>query len=65
MDVDSLIIIPGITNFTSITTHEKTLCFNNTEWQDTITIYFKESEDLEMFLTSVTRDSVIENLLKK
>ncbi len=63
-EIDGFIIIPGVTNFTSITIKDNTINFNNTEWMDTITIHFNSVGDLERFLSGFTRESKIDSLLK-
>lgn len=63
-EIDGFIIIPGVTNFTSITIKDNTINFNNTEWMDTITMHFNSVGDLERFLSGFTRESKIDSLLK-
>ena len=64
-DIDSLIIIPGVTQFNSITTKDNVLSFNNSEWQENIQVYFANVGELERFLTQIFRDNKIDNVLKK
>ena len=63
-EIDGFLIIPGVTNFTSITIKDNTLNFNNQEWIDTITIHFTTVGDLERFLAGFTRESKIDQILK-
>lgn len=63
-EIDGFLIIPGITQFSSITTKSNSLSFNNSEWIDTITVNFASESDLERFLAGFTRDSKIDAILK-
>jgi hypothetical protein len=64
-DVDSVLIIPGVTHFQSVTTKDHELHFAQTEWQNSIRIYFSSVGELERFLVSFLRDSKIDQILDK
>lgn len=63
-EIDGFLIIPGVSNFTSITIKENTLSFNSHEWMDTIIVHFASVGDLERFLSGFTRESKIDTILK-
>lgn len=64
-DVDSVLIIPGVTHFQSVTIKNNELHFDQTEWQNSIRVYFSNSGELERFLSGFLRDSKIDQILDK
>lgn len=64
-EIDGFLIIPGVTNFSSVTIKENVLNFNSREWVDSISIHFASVADLERFLAGFTRESKIDAILNK
>lgn len=62
--IDGFLIIPGVTQFSSITIRENKLQFNSAEWVDTITIHFSNVSELERFLNGFMRDFKIDSILR-
>lgn len=62
-DIDSFVIIPGITIYSSIFSKGKVLWFASLDASSTITLYFTTESDLERFFTTLLRDIKINQIL--
>lgn len=64
-EIDGFLIIPGITQFLSITILDNRLSFNSEVFGETITVYFSNASELERFLVVFSRDNKIDQILDK
>jgi hypothetical protein len=62
-NIDSFVIIPGVTTYSSIFSQGKVLWFTSLDPSSTITLYFTTDSDLERFFTTLLRDIKINQIL--
>ena len=62
-DIDSFVIIPGITTYSSIFSIGKLLYFKSVDPSSTIYLNFLTEGDLERFFTTLLRDIKINQIL--
>ncbi len=61
-DIDSFVIIPGVTNYCNIYSMQNMLIFENKEWQHTIKIDFVNEGELDRFFTQLFREIKINQI---
>lgn len=62
-EIDSFVIIPGVTTYSGIFSQGKLLYFKSVDPGATIYLYFSTEGDLERFFTTLFRDIKINQIL--
>lgn len=62
-DIDSIIIIPGISSYENIYTKQNFLYFSNSDWTKSIVVEFSSEGDLDRFFAQIMRENKINQIL--
>lgn len=62
-DIDSIIIIPGVSSYENIYTKQNLLYFSNNDYNKSIAIEFISEGDLDRFFAQMIRENKINQIL--
>jgi len=62
-DIDSIIIIPGVSSYENIYTKQNFLYFSNNDYTKSIVIEFISEGDLDRFFAQIMRENKINQIL--
>ena len=62
-DIDSIIIIPGVSSYENIYTKQNLLYFSNNDYNKSIAIEFISEGDLDRFFAQMMRENKINQIL--
>jgi hypothetical protein len=62
-DIDSIIIIPGVSTYENIYTKQNLLYFSNNDYNKSIAIEFISEGDLDRFFAQMMRENKINQIL--
>jgi hypothetical protein len=62
-DIDSIIIIPGVSTYENIYTKQNFLYFSNNDYNKSIVIEFISEGDLDRFFAQIMRENKINQIL--
>lgn len=62
-DIDSIIIIPGVSSYENIYTKQNFLYFSNNDYNKSIAIEFISEGDLDRFFAQIMRENKINQIL--
>ena len=62
-DIDSIIIIPGVSTYENIYTKQNFLYFSNNDYTKSIVIEFISEGDLDRFFTQMMRENKLNQIL--
>ena len=62
-DIDSIIIMPGVSTYENIYTKQKFLYFSNSDWTKSIVIEFISEGDLDRFFAQIMRENKLNQIL--